>query len=156
MLFQIYVSDRQMSSFNFVIVFRSAFCSFIVTANFPISPSILHRFSSRFLCRLVTSLIKRPASCLVKFFFSNALRQLSEDLRRKRGGPSSEESTVEWVPFSQQRPNEPDCGPICVQAIAQLSMEPECDDVKISTSERGVERLRMRQAFDLSRSTTSN
>ena len=81
---------------------------------------------------------------------------MSENLRRKRGGSSSEESTVEWVPFSQQRPNEPDCGPICVQAIAQLSMEPESDDVKISTSERGVERLRMRQAFDLSRSTTSN
>ena len=88
--------------------------------------------------------------------FSNALRQLSDDLRRKRGGPSSVESTVEWVPFSQQRANEPDCGPICVQAIAQLSMEPECDDVKISTSARGVERLRMRQAFDLSRSTYSN
>ena len=81
---------------------------------------------------------------------------MSEDLRWKRPGPSSDPIEIKFEDVTQQRPDQPDCGPLAISTISQLAAQPDLDAVKLSTSEGAIERLRMRQAFDLIRNNTVN
>ena len=82
--------------------------------------------------------------------------RLSEDRRWKRPGPSSDPIEIKFEDVTQQRPDQQDCGPLAISTISQLAAQPDLDAVKLSTSEGAIERLRMRQAFDLIRNNTVN
>ena len=84
------------------------------------------------------------------------LKQLSNDLRFKKPGPSSPECEIEWPVFPQQQPGQPDCGPIALHTISQLAMDPEMTNLSLKTDANSIERLRLRHAYDLSRNITSS